>query len=43
MNEIEYIGMDVHMATTAIAVLNGTAKVVTEAIPETKVSTIKLA
>ena len=40
MNQIKYIGMDVHMATTVIAVRDNTGKVVTEAIIETKASTI---
>jgi transposase len=40
MNQIKYIGMDVHMAMTVIAVLNSTGKVVAEAIIETKASTI---
>jgi len=41
MNEIKYIGMDVHMATTVVAILNSTGKVVAEAIIETKASTIQ--
>jgi transposase len=36
MNNIKYIGMDVHIATTVIAVLNHLGKVITEAIVETK-------
>jgi transposase len=40
MNQLKYIGMDVHMATTVIAVLNSEGKVVAEAIVETKASTI---
>ncbi len=40
MNEIKYIGMDVHMATTVIAVLNSVGTVVAEAIIETKASAI---
>ena len=40
MNETKYIGMDVHMATTVIAVLNSVGKVVAEAIIETKASAI---
>jgi len=40
VNETKYIGMDVHMATTVIAVLNSVGKVVAEAIIETKASTI---
>ena len=30
MNTIKYIGMDVHMATTVIAIRNSTGKVMTE-------------
>jgi transposase len=40
MNPIKYIGMDVHTTSTVIAVRNGTGKVLTEAILETKASTI---
>ena len=40
MNQIKYIGMDVHMTSTVIVILNSTGKVVTEAIIETKASTI---
>jgi hypothetical protein len=40
MNQIEYIGMDVHKAMTVIAVLDITGKVVTETMIETKGSTI---
>jgi transposase len=40
MDKIKYIGMDVHMAMTVIAVLNSVGKVVAEAIIETKASTI---
>lgn len=40
MEQIKYIGMDVHMATTVIAVVNSDGKVVTEAIIETKAATI---
>jgi transposase len=40
MNKIKYIGMDVHMAMTVIAVLNSTGKQIAEAIIETKASTI---
>ena len=40
MNNIKYIGMDVHMAMTVVAVLNDLGKVVAEAIIETKGSTI---
>jgi len=41
MNPIKYIGMDVHMAMTVIAVMNSKGKVVAEAIIETKAETIK--
>ena len=41
MNKTKYIGMDVHVATTVIAIRNSDGKVVTEAIIETKASTIK--
>ena len=41
MNIIKYIGMDVHVATTVIAIRNCDGKVLTEAIVETKASTIK--
>ena len=40
MEQIKYIGMDVHMAMTVIAVANSVGKVVAEAIIETKGSTI---
>jgi transposase len=40
MNQIKYIGMDVHKAMTVIAVLDITGKVVSETILETKGSTI---
>jgi transposase len=40
MNLLKYIGMDVHMAMTVIAVLNNVGKVVAEAIVESKASTI---
>ena len=36
MNQTKYIGMDVHVATTVIAIRNSDGKVVTEAIIETK-------
>jgi transposase len=41
MNHTKYIGMDVHVATTVIAIRNCDGKVLTEAIVETKASTIK--
>ena len=40
MNQIKYIGMDVHKATTVIAVQDKVGKVLAEAIIETKASTI---
>jgi len=40
MNDPKYIGMDVHMAMTVIAVLNSAGKVVAEAIIETTASAI---
>jgi len=40
MNETKYIGMDVHMAMTVIAVLNRAGKTVAEAIIETRATTI---
>ncbi len=40
MNTLKYIGMDVHMATTVIAVVNSVGKIVAEAVVETKASTI---
>jgi len=40
MNKLKYIGMDIHKAMTVIAVLDSTGKVLTEAIIETKDSTI---
>jgi transposase len=40
MNLLKYIGMDVHKATTVIAVLGDTGKVLAEAIVETKAHAI---
>ena len=40
MNTSKYIGMDVHMATTVIAVVNNDGEIVAEAVIETKASTI---
>jgi transposase len=40
MNLVKYIGMDVHKATTVIAVLGDTGKVLVEAIIETKAQAI---
>jgi hypothetical protein len=41
MNQTKYIGMDVHVSMTVIAIRNSDGKVATEAIIETKASTIK--
>jgi len=35
MNQIKYIGMDVHMTSTVIAILDSNGKALTEAIIET--------
>ena len=40
MNQIKYIGLDVHLATTVYAVSDGTGRFVAEGIVETKASTI---
>jgi hypothetical protein len=40
MNQIKYIGMDVQMATTVIAIRDSNGKILTEAIEETKASTL---
>jgi transposase len=40
MNQVKYIGMDVHKATTVIAVLNIAGKAIAEAIVETTASSI---
>lgn len=40
MNQVKYIGMDVHTAMTVIAVANSTGKVVAEAIIETTATAI---
>jgi transposase len=40
MDQLKYIGMDVHTAMTVIVVLNSTGKVLAEAIIETKSTTI---
>jgi len=40
MNQIKYIGMDVHMAITVIAVISKTGKFITESYVETKSSSI---
>jgi hypothetical protein len=40
MNQIRYIGMDVHKATSVIVVLNVAGKVIAEAVIETTSSSI---
>jgi hypothetical protein len=40
MNQIKYIGMDVHKATTVIVVLNTAGKAIAEAVIETTSSSI---
>jgi transposase len=40
MSNVKYIGLDVHQATTVAAVLDGSGKLVMEAIIETKASTM---
>ena len=40
MNNVKYIGMDVHMEAISIAVLNSAGKLVMECVIETKASTI---
>ena len=40
MNQLKYIGMDVHMAMTVIFVLNQTGKLVAKTIIETGAETI---
>jgi hypothetical protein len=40
MNEAEYIGLDVHQATSSVAVLDSAGKLGMEAILETKAETI---
>jgi len=40
MNEIKYIGMDVHQASTSIVVLNGAGRVVSSAVVETRASAL---
>jgi len=37
MNQIKYIGMDVHKATTVIVVLNVAGKAIAEAVIETAI------
>ena len=41
MNRIKYVGMDVHMAMTVIAVMDESGKLITEATVETKAGSIK--
>jgi transposase len=40
MNEIKYIGMDVHQASTSIAVLNASGRVLTSAVVQTQGQTL---
>ncbi len=40
MNNVKYIGFDVHQATSVIAVVNNSGKIVAESIIETKANTI---
>jgi len=40
MNQIKYIGMDVHMAMTVIVIMNSAGKVVANSTIETKAETI---
>jgi hypothetical protein len=40
MNQLKYIGMDVHKAMTVIAVRDNVGKVIVEAVIETKAQTI---
>ena len=40
MNDEKYIGLDVHQATTVVAVLDSTGKLVMESILETEAATI---
>jgi hypothetical protein len=40
MNDTKYIGLDVHQATTSVAVLDSSGNLVMEAILETKAETI---
>lgn len=41
MNEIKYIGMDVHQKTTSIVVLNAAGRVLTSAVVETQAQTLR--
>ena len=40
MDSEKYIGLDVHQATTSVAVMDSTGKLVMECILETKAATI---
>jgi hypothetical protein len=40
MNDVKYIGLDVHQATISAAVLDSTGKLVMESVVETKAATI---
>jgi Transposase len=40
MNDVKYIGLDVHQATISAAVLDSTGKLVMECVLETKATTI---
>src|SRR5689334_23350134 len=40
MNQEKYIGMDVHIATISVAVMNGQGKLLMECVLETKAATI---
>jgi hypothetical protein len=41
MSGIKYVGMDVHQATTVVAVLNGHGKLVQRSVVETKAETLR--
>lgn len=41
MNGMKYVGMDVHQATTVVAVLNGHGKLVQRSVVETKAETLR--
>ena len=40
MNQVKYIGMDVHQATISVAVLDSAGKLILESVLETKAATI---
>jgi len=40
MNSLKYIGMDVHLASTSIVVLDEAGKVIMEIVIETKAATL---